>query len=739
MKKVIKGILDNISIIVLLIIIILATVNEGNMFVSYIVLDIFAFLYFLTSIIKNKKIITNKIDVYMMALAFSTLIPIIFKTYVSLTDTVYNMLKYFSIFTIFVITKNECKKNSKNATILINVVLISICILSIIGLDEIKFNYLKDFKEFLNYKEVQYDEIRVSSLFGYPNAMAAICGVGIFLSIACLFKDKTKKTRIMHFMELILITITFIYTYSRLAYLILTLFLGIFIYVLCKKYNIKKYITKEIIIYIFLILCGLSLILFLGLRMDSKVVLKESENYQKILYKVNSNENYIFEFDIEKMSNIKIKITEKNEFFDDVNIIEKSISSSGEDKYIAIPVRTTKDTSVIYLNIYNLDKKENVIISKAKLNNDKLILKYKFLPTRVIDKLQSINLKNKSAWERLTFIQESFELISKNWIFGLGANAWGNCQSLVQNYNYYAKETHCYLTKVFLENGIIGFLACVLIGGWIVKKLINSLKKEIDIYNAGIIIGVTFLLVHGLLDFDLSYAYSMIIVAIIIAIIGREEEENIKYSKIFSIILSIILILVAINNLVVTSVKEYYNRNTQFIVITETRTEKDIFEMYNKLLPFDANVKKRLYLANIREDNPDYKKIASILKSIIEEEKYSLDNVQLKNIHMYISLINHNKDLTIDDEEMNYIMNKIISTENFYKYKPDVLITRWQALKFIENDLKMINENYSKQIYDQLNKEIEDKEKYIYNYKKCRYPEEKVEEYRNKVEELLKE
>ena len=729
----IKLVKEKIPVIYIILLIIISTlligtpVNEDNVFLIYIVFGVFSIIYFLVKLIKKEKISICKIDILIGLVVFSVFMPLIGNTFSSLSNTIYGVIKYFVLFMNYIIVKNECKKNTLNIEIIINAIIFSILLLCIIGIDEINLNLLENFKKLIGYNYIQYDEIRIGSLFSYPNTMAAICGLGIFLCIRNIFKYTKKRYKILYLLILLFMFITFILTYSRLALIVFAIAIIALFFVLFKKYRIKEKINKKIVIIGSLVLVLLITYVIIGIHIPKKVKVKDE--YQKILYSVEENKDYSFEFNITAKADEKpfsIVITEKNKYFDDINKTEENFGSFEGEKIINI--YTKEDTSVIYINIKNEDKNSELIVNETKINNKKFILEYMLLPTNVVDKISNINFNNKSAWERFTFVNDAFKIIKENLVFGVGYNAWQNMQYGVQEYNYYSLEVHNFLIQIFLENGIIGFIACVGIFIYILNKFYKESKKEnIDISKISYLIGIIFILLHSLFDFNMSFFYVSLIVFILIAIITSKEYYE-KEIKINGTIIYILFIVMSTFIIYVSIVKNNFNEENEMLKISSTRTEESIFYGYNKLLPFDSKITDRYYKALNDSENKNVSEIRRILNKSVLQEKYNTANLDLSNFVEFVKVLQ-------DKENIEFLVNYIKETREFLKYQPELELQRLNNIKEIIEILQKKNIDTSI-LKEQLIDEIEYKENYILDYQKCRYSKEKLEEYKKKIEYL---
>lgn len=729
----VKSFKENIAIIIIVLLVIMSTllvgtpIEEDNVFLVYIVFGIFSVFYFFIKLIKKDKISINKLDILIGLLVFSAFMPLIGNSFSSLSNTIYGIIKYFVLFINYIIVKNECKKNTKYIDIIINTIIFSILFLCIIGIDEINFNILENFKKVIGYKYIQYDEIRIGSLFSYPNTMAAVCGVGIFLCLRNIFKSNKRTIKVIYSLMLLFMLITLALTYSRLAFIIFTFIVIIFVLILLKKYKIREKINKRVTITIGSFILVLVVYVLIGINIPKKVEVEDE--YQKIIYSVEENKDYEFKFDITAKSDkglFSISITEKNKYFDDINKTEESFGDFEGEKIINI--HTKEDTAVIYINIKNENKNSEFIINKAEINNEKFILEYKLLPTNVVDKISNISFSNKSAWERFEFVTDAFKIIKENWIFGVGYNAWQTMQYEVQDYNYYSQEVHNFLIQIFLENGIIGFISCIGMFIYIISKAYKEIKKEnIDISKISYLLGIIFLIIHSLFDFNMSFFYVSLITFILISIISSKEKEE-KEIKINGAILYVTFITISIFAIYVTIVKSNFSKENEMLKVNSVRTEEVIFSEYNKLLPFDSEVRNRYYKALDNEEDNNVIEIENVLKKNILAERYDVNNLDLTNFVEYIKSMQ-------DENNIDFIVDYIKETKEYFKYQPELQMLRFnnmiETIEVLETKNITTNE-----LKEQLKEELEYKERYILDYQKCRYIKEKVEEYKQKLEYL---
>jgi len=737
-----KNVEKQFAIIMISIIILLSTISirldlsGNNVHYMYITIGIFSFLYYICN---RGRIVHDKIDFWVAILSFSTLIPLIFKSYISLSQTIYGIIKYFAMLNMFLIVKNECKKSSKRKHIILNIIIITILFLCIIGLDEIGKNYLKNFKNFMGFLNLGLKENRIGSLFCYANTIAIVAGAGVFLCIGYVFNSKKIISKIIYTFLSIIMFVTMVLTYSRLAFIVFGVVTLVFVLILCKKYKVKEKTNKKVILTIGVIAIFAVIYLIIGMQISDNLIVKKS--YMKKIFEVQPSTDYVFSFDINSVSNegekFTIEIIEKNEYLDKVKTTKKTFGTFSGQKEIKI--QTKEDTTAIYIKIKNKSKEGTLKINNLYINNEEVILKYKLLPTKIVDKIMQTSLGQKSAWQRFVFIKDAFKQINENWLFGLGGNAWRTVQLESQEYSYYAKEVHSFPTQIFLENGIIGFIACIAIGVSVLKILYKETKREkIDLFRISIIMAILSIFLHSIFDFNMSFFYVLLIVFLMIAVLEDKRTEKQEKNKFAQVIIKIFLIIMSSIIAYTMAVEIYFNNNTQVITTNKEWDAVRIFDTYYKLIPFNEEVKKQKYRALQSDADTKPQQLQETLKEIIEEEKNNISNTDLDNIFDFVRISIKCKENI--KENMEFALEYIYSTENHNIYNPDRQIERFRNLKrIIELLTESRHQEYVDMFKEQLTKEIEEKKDEILDYNKGRYKKEGVKYYKRQMKEILKE
>ncbi len=150
------------------------------------------------------------LDTFMLFLPFTYLLPIVFKTYVSLPDSIYEMLRYVNMTVIYFIVR--CSNNEKMYLKIL--VLISV-VQMILGIDQLTF---RAFEEFLNELSTGYleDKERLSGTIQYANITGIIILFGMIICFNNISKilKKESKNKYIELVVCIFITLLGIFAIS---------------------------------------------------------------------------------------------------------------------------------------------------------------------------------------------------------------------------------------------------------------------------------------------------------------------------------------------------------------------------------------------------------------------------------------------------------------------------------------------------------------------------------------------
>ena len=187
--------MEKIVTIVIVTLILLVTILVGSPVKDNVSLikSLLVFVTMVCIIVKLKKktpIITNKVDVFVILLMFSSLVPLIFRTYASLEDTIVNILTVISLVAIYFLGKEISRKN---ILIIRNVLVISGVIFFVLGIDNLTSNISGSVLDNFGVGQYVNGEERLISNIGYANTIGIIMAGMYLIAVNTFVKEKNRK------------------------------------------------------------------------------------------------------------------------------------------------------------------------------------------------------------------------------------------------------------------------------------------------------------------------------------------------------------------------------------------------------------------------------------------------------------------------------------------------------------------------------------------------------------------
>lgn len=300
---------------------------------------------------------------------------------------------------------------------------------------------------------------------------------------------------------------------------------------------------------------------------------------------------------------------------------------------------------------------------------------------------------------------------------GLVGGGWKYKQLEVQSYCYFSSDVHSYPLQIFMENGILAIIAFIGIITYIIFISSKAIKKRNDIYFLSIICGIIVLLVHSMIDFDLSFMYNLVILFIGMAILSSYVIEDKKQKK-EKIISNIIIICICIALLIINS--------SDFILERSNKISK--INSYNKSV-------REKYIQYPKKENLD------VLNTLFENEKGNREKyaVEISNIIKKYE----NEEVIVKNIYENIKYNK-------YSVSPIYSIERSSNLIEIANNLLRSNNKnvikystkFAKLVLEEYNKNVEllsNKDKNRMQESEIKKYEKILEDNKNRAKIILKE
>ncbi|SFM12796.1 O-antigen ligase [Paenibacillus sp. 1_12] len=270
------------------------------------------------------------------------------------------------------------------------------------------------------------------------------------------------------------------------------------------------------------------------------------------------------------------------------------------------------------------------------------------LPDYIKQRIENINFAQHSVLERNSFNKDALKLFEDYPILGAGGGAWAALYEKYQSYPYVSRQAHNFFMQYLVETGTVGIL--VLIGflayvfGLYIRYHIKSSDQGQDRHIFYIV--TISLLIHSIIDFDLSYVFIGVLVflslgAMIshISLIPKSsliKKPALTYiNKIYPaslFVLSIIMFFISAQNLSANS--SFQN------ALATANSNKSINEIF---IPLDKAL-------SIHKNQPDY----SLYKIDILFQAYQ----QTKDENFYNQMLTLINQLKTDESNNRYLIEQ---------------------------------------------------------------------------------
>lgn len=195
-----------------------------GLFISFtkevLMTHILSFCLFMTYLIykqisKEKIIFDSIVNYIAFFLIVAYTLPVVFAQWANLREAVGEIIRYANVFMLYLIVKdlivNEKYKNIVLITLVVGGVFVALTgLFSAMGFGELT--------------DAVLDGNRISSTFQYPNTLAAYVGTLVFINFELLNKSKEKWKKACYATAGFILFFTFVFTYSRAAWLLMPLF-----------------------------------------------------------------------------------------------------------------------------------------------------------------------------------------------------------------------------------------------------------------------------------------------------------------------------------------------------------------------------------------------------------------------------------------------------------------------------------------------------------------------------------
>lgn len=530
----------------------------------------------------------NLLDIFIFILCISSFIPIIFKTYVNFNESINRAIRYITVLIVYYFIKILVNEDYKAKEYIVFTIIISGIISALIGIDNITIRYITQKLTYIGVPIFQNDENRLIGNFGYANSFAINLVIPLILSIdkyskkdkenilllfanfifiTCIILSYSRATCIIFILMLceycikqknaknniriitsVFVSVIFGMIYSKIftmlyqdtnyllifgAFILLTIITIIVIIAINKIISKKEINVKKCIILLLSLIGITSIIIIIGMQLGKPLeIFKNETQTEMITYEIKNikpSTKYKFSFNIDAQAKngmyiYSIIIYQQNDRDEYIDQKEMRFGRYNGEKVIEIDTKENADKCTIIFKPNYPEFQEGLKVNSLNINGKEFKLDYVYLPYRVVNRIQSLNILNLLKQGRIIYYKDAFKLIKENPFTGIGGNGWRYKYIPVRSYDYYTQEVHSYPIQIFLEFGIVSIIAYILIIIMILKYYNKKSNKEL----VGIYIALFAILLHSTIDFDLSFFHILLQAFILMGVISASDINKIK-------------------------------------------------------------------------------------------------------------------------------------------------------------------------------------------------------------------
>jgi hypothetical protein len=311
------------------------------------------------------------------------------------------------------------------------------------------------------------------------------------------------------------------------------------------------------------------------------------------------------------------------------------------------------------------------------------------LPDNLEQRIDNINLNQHSVLERGTFYSDAWKLYKDYPILGAGHGAWATLYEQYQNNPYTSRLAHSFIMQHLVETGTVGtiiflaFLALVLFQ-FVLRLRIHNRADGSEVVDPRLpyFLFAFPILVHSMIDFDMSFIY---ITAILFLCFGAMTVDEIplfnltkpsfigKWQRIYPISLIVLSFIMLIGSF------QLIRANTQYTKLVSGAQAAP--SMQYIIDSFD-------HILRIRDDNPTFtfskSELYSQLYSQSNDIQYYNDNLELINTSLQAEP--YNAELIKRKLELLFLGNKI--NEAYALTNESLIMFPWN-IAYYENNLQL--------------------------------------------------
>ncbi|MCR8659815.1 O-antigen ligase family protein [Paenibacillus endoradicis] len=334
----------------------------------------------------------------------------------------------------------------------------------------------------------------------------------------------------------------------------------------------------------------------------------------------------------------------------------------------------------------------------------------KLLPASIGDRIENINFNQHSVLERGTFYEDALSIWKDYPIDGAGGGAWQALYQQYQNNPYSSTQVHSFFIQMLVEVGALGMLALFLTLAIVYYYFFKSYLKKTDdeklMPSIWYIIS-TAILIHSVLDFNMSYVYlgALVFFSLGAMLSSSEAKTFLWQDKVLSnkltIVIPAIFIVGAAVYLIMTlvNISGYHSFNTVQKSIQEQNVQQSIEQLDNAIsrngdpeyIDYKLELLTRTYESTLEEQYAI--EVQEILDKMSKQEPY-YENFIFRQLEL---------NRLLGNDEESAIVSKIAINKYPWEIDYYVEFAKTQFRRAVtaigEDDLQLANE-YLQSIFE---------------------------------------
>lgn len=419
-----------------------------------------------------------------------------------------------------------------------------------------------------------HDGYRLTSVFQYSNTYAgfltALFLVSLYYAVHCI----RPSARMIHAAMLVPIWISFMFTYSRGAIVIIP----IMVLILIPFLRLAKQITYIVFMVVSVIV---SMVILGKLTTNADAIAKIVQPTEE---KVQTPISLFSSLPMQSWGLLLLGMLLTTGL---IMLFHAKLSKPLEAKTSKLQANKWSFAAIPGLIIVFTGAIVGALMSSSAIRG--------LLPEKIAVRFESINFQQHSVLERLTFYKDGLRLSEDYPLLGGGGGAWQALFEQYQNNPYWSRQSHSYYVQVLVETGWIGLLALIAIIGFIYFLYIRSFIRYPEKRGSHFIFFIISLtiLIHSAIDFNMSYIFICAIVFLSLGCMLAPYSNKLIIEKLTNVtskswqkqiypialgLLSILLLIVAIRD---NSAVQKYNK-TFSLALQQQTTLDNLLPMLEK-------------------------------------------------------------------------------------------------------------------------------------------------------------